>query len=151
MARCHANSCLSLVEMPRVFKDVPDVVRHRMSRIRKENSRPELVVRRLVHRLGYRFRLHRRDIFGCPDLVLPRHRSIVFVHGCFWHQHKGCCLGKMPQSRLEYWKPKLGQNVERDKDVLRTLRKSGWRVLVIWECETREIEKLQQRLRKFLG
>src|SRR6185436_14331986 len=104
-----------------------------MRRIRSKDMKPELVVRRLVHELGFRFRLHRRDLPGSPDLVLPRHRKIVLVHGCFWHQHPECREGRIPGSRREYWEPKLARNVARDAANLSALQEAGWKTLVIWE------------------
>ena len=105
-----------------------------MASIRATDTRPEVAVRRLAHRLGYRFRLHRRDLPGKPDLVLPKHHAVVFVHGCFWHQHK-CLGGRLPASNQAYWGPKLARNVERDANARRALREMGWRVLTIWECQ----------------
>jgi DNA mismatch endonuclease (patch repair protein) len=132
------------------FDDVPDVVRHRMARVRKKDSKPELMVRSLAHRLGYRFRLHRADLPGTPDLTFPRLRKAIFVHGCFWHRH-GCPLaGKVPGKRQDYWLPKLRRNVERDADDQRRLIALGWEVLTIWECETRERD-LSAKLTRFLG
>lgn len=121
-----------------------------MSRIRGKDTGPELVVRRLAHRLGFRFRLHRRDLPGCPDLVFPRLRKAVFVHGCFWHQHTGCRRAHVPQSRVEYWLPKLARNTARDTAAQASLVALGWDVLVIWECEVKDLEKLAQQLRLFL-
>ena len=110
-----------------------------MARVRAANTRPEMAVRRVVHGLGYRFRLHRRDLPGTPDLVLPRHRTVVFVHGCFWHQHD-CRRGrKQPESNREYWGPKLARNVERDGEACAALKGLGWRVITIWECQVREL------------
>jgi DNA mismatch endonuclease (patch repair protein) len=108
-----------------------------MRRIRKVDTKPEMVVRKAAHALGLRFRLHRRDLPGSPDLVLPKHRKVVLVHGCFWHQHEGCRLARQPKSRLDYWLPKLARNVERDVEVRKALVTLGWQPLVIWECETR--------------
>jgi DNA mismatch endonuclease (patch repair protein) len=122
----------------------------RMSLIRSKDTGPELRVRRLVHALGYRYRLHVRDLPGSPDLVLPRHRKIIFVHGCFWHRHV-CPHGKrMPKSRLGYWRSKLMHNAARDVTVLRKLRRDGWRVLILWECQTRQQERLSRRIVQFL-
>jgi DNA mismatch endonuclease (patch repair protein) len=133
------------------FDAVPDVIRRRMSRIRKTDSRPELIVRRLVRRLGYGYRLHRRDLPGSPDLVFAGRRKIVFVHGCFWHQHN-CALGnKRPFSRQEYWLPKLERNVSRDRESQRALRQDGWEVLVVWECEVADQPGLTVKLTRFLG
>ncbi|HWQ36928.1 MAG TPA: DNA mismatch endonuclease Vsr [Blastocatellia bacterium] len=126
--------------------------RHRnMSAIRGAHTKPEMVVRSLVHRLGYRFRLHRRDLPGKPDLVFAGRRKVVFVHGCFWHMHD-CKYGSVkPATNAEFWQNKRISNVERDARHLKALRKDGWRVLVVWECETREPEQLQKRLDKFLS
>jgi DNA mismatch endonuclease (patch repair protein) len=108
-------------------------------------------VRRLLHRLGYRYVLHRRDLPGVPDLVFPSRRKIVFVQGCFWHQHKECTDGRIPKSRATYWKPKLQRNVERDRLNILRLRRSGWKVMLVWECETGKIDALRKRLTRFLG
>jgi len=121
-----------------------------MRRIRSKDMKPELVVRSLAHQLGFRFRLHRRELPGSPDLVFPRHRKIVFVHGCFWHQHSGCREGRVPNTRKEYWEPKLARNRERDNANLAALGQAGWSTLVIWECETNNTEALATRLRSFL-
>lgn len=121
-----------------------------MSRIRSKDTVPELLVRRAAHALGYRFRLHRKDLPGKPDLVFPRLRSVIFVQGCFWHLHQGCREGRIPRSRREYWEPKLKRNVERDLAALAQLEASGWRVLTIWECEVNDGEALRGRLSAFL-
>lgn len=121
-----------------------------MRRIRKTDTKPELALRRLVHAMGYRFRLHRRDLPGTPDLVFPGRRKIIFVHGCFWHQHD-CRLGnKRPSSNVGYWHPKLARNVERDVINRALLAEQGWQVLVVWECEIGRNEKLAPRLKSFL-
>ena len=122
-----------------------------MRRIRKTNTQPELAVRRLAHAMGYRFRLHRGDLAGTPDLVFPGRRKIVFVHGCFWHQHEGCRLARRPKSRPDYWPAKLARNVERDAEVRRRLAEEGWEVLIIWECETAEEGTLRDRVAEFLA
>ena len=132
------------------FDDVPDVVRHRMARIRKKDSKPELAVRRIAHRLGYRFRLHRKDLPGTPDLVFPRMQKVIFVHGCFWHRHDCVLAGKVPAKRQEYWLPKLLPNTQRDAQSRRELQKLGWNVLTIWECETRTPASLTEKIRFFL-
>ena len=109
-----------------------------MRQIRKTDTKPELVVRRLVHGMGYSYRLNGRDLPGTPDLVFRGRRKVIFVHGCFWHQH-ACSLGcKQPSANLDYWLPKLARNVERDKENLAQLANAGWDVLVIWECQTRK-------------
>ena len=122
-----------------------------MRAIKQKDTRPELVVRRLLHAKRLRFRLHRRDLPGCPDIVLPRHNAIVMVHGCFWHQHAGCRHGRMPRSRPDYWIPKLARNVERDGAVAVSLAALGWRVMVVWECEIADRLKLSERLSKFIA
>lgn len=121
-----------------------------MRRITKRDTGPEVRVRRVAHSLGYRFRLHRRDLPGSPDIVFPGRRKIALVHGCFWHQHEGCRLKRQPKSRLDYWLPKLARNVARDKTVQEELAHLGWQVLVIWECETRDAKLIADRLRAFL-
>jgi DNA mismatch endonuclease (patch repair protein) len=122
-----------------------------MAAIRSKDMLPERVVRRLVHSLGYRYRLHRKDLPGRPDLVFGSRRKVIFVHGCFWHLHKGCIDARLPASNRSYWGPKLKRNVERDSQHLRNLKNAGWRVLVVWECETLDLSKLRQRLLYFLG
>lgn len=122
-----------------------------MAAIRGRDTKPEMIVRSLVHRMGYRFRLHRKDLPGKPDLVLPGRRKVVFVHGCFWHQHPRCRYATRPATRPEFWADKLDGNRDRDKRVQRELRKLGWEVMVVWECQTKDPEKLEGRLRSFLG
>ncbi|WP_428675340.1 very short patch repair endonuclease [Reyranella sp.] len=119
-----------------------------MRSITKKNTRPELTVRRVLHAMGLRFRLHRHDLPGTPDVVLPRHRAAVLVHGCFWHQHAGCKHAKLPRARPEYWLPKLARNAERDVRAKDALKTAGWRVFVVWECETKDRQALARRLRR---
>lgn len=109
-----------------------------MSRIKGRNTKPELIVRRIAHGLGFRFRLHRRDLPGSPDMVFPRYRTVVFVHGCFWHRHDGCRYAYRPKSRIQFWTKKFEENVARDARNEKALRDLGWRVLVIWECEAKD-------------
>jgi len=123
-----------------------------MSRIRAKNTSPELIVRRIVHSLGFRYRLHVPSLPGKPDLVFPRLKRIIDVRGCFWHQHSlGCPDSRIPRSRLDYWQPKLKRNCERDVKNARQLRRCGWSILVVWECETRDLAKLAIRLIRFLN
>ena len=122
-----------------------------MSRIRSKNTSPERKLRSLLHALGYRFRLHRRDLPGQPDIVLPRFRAVVFVHGCYWHRHRNCRYAYTPKTRVEFWRSKFDENVERDRQALRSLRELGWRVLVVWECEIPDEKALTRRLRRFLS
>lgn len=120
-----------------------------MSMVRQKDTKPELALRRALHRLGYRFRLHRRDLPGSPDIVFPSRKKVVFVHGCFWHGH-GCKWGQLPKSRPEYWTSKIETNRERDKRVLTELRDAGWESLVVWQCELRDIEVAVDRVEAFL-
>jgi len=124
----------------------------RMSRVRNKGSRAELLVRSLVHRLGYRFRLHRVGLPGRPDLVFPARRKVIFVHGCFWHRHPdpACALARLPKSRQEFWVPKLEGNRRRDLRVEDELNSLGWRSLVIWECQLRDSSFLKNEIRTFL-
>lgn len=123
-----------------------------MARVRSKNMRPELAVRKLVFALGYRYRLHARDLPGCPDLVFRPQRKVIFVHGCFWHRHPrpSCALVRLPKSRLDFWKPKLEGNKKRDEKNNKALRREGWKVLTIWECEIKDTGRLESRLRRFL-
>ncbi|MEX5574207.1 DNA mismatch endonuclease Vsr [Pseudomonas lijiangensis] len=120
----------------------------RMRLIKREHTQPELVVRRLLHRMGLRFRLHSKSLPGSPDVVLPKRRTVVFVHGCYWHRHPGCRYASMPKTRQDFWLPKFTSNVERDSRKAEQLRELGWRVVVVWECETKGAMSLDARLRK---
>jgi DNA mismatch endonuclease (patch repair protein) len=122
-----------------------------MARIRSKDTSPEIILRKLVHGLGYRFRLHRKDLPGKPDLVFPSRKKVIFVHGCFWHQHPGCREGRVPGSRLEYWGPKLLRNQQRDTGAQAALKAHGWGYLVVWECELKNAKGALKRVRKFLG
>jgi DNA mismatch endonuclease, patch repair protein len=122
-----------------------------MSRIRSRDTKPELAVRSLLHSMGYRFRLHRKDLPGSPDIVLPKYQTAIFVHGCFWHRHRGCPLAYTPKTRTEFWLKKLNANVARDKKATRNLRKEGWRVLTVWECEIAATSRLAARLHHTLS
>lgn len=123
-----------------------------MSRIRSGDTRPERIVRSLVHQMGYRFRLHRRDLPGTPDLVFPARRKIIFVHGCFWHMHR-CRWGRVvPKTNCEFWQQKRMGNTQRDRRNYRELRRMGWDIMIVWECWTRDVEhKLLPRLQEFLS
>jgi DNA mismatch endonuclease (patch repair protein) len=122
-----------------------------MSRIRSCDTSPEMIVRRLVHGMGYRYRLHVAEVPGKPDLVFPRLKSIIEVRGCFWHQHAGCIDSHIPKTRVEYWAPKLKRNQLRDAENGRKLRRLGWRLFVVWECQTVDAGRLGKRLGRFLG
>ena len=117
-----------------------------MSRIRSKDTEPEKQVRSLLHQLGYRFRLHHKDLPGHPDIVLPKYRTVIFVHGCFWHRHSKCKYAYTPKSRQEFWKKKFLENIHRDKDNVQVLKQLGWRVEIIWECQTKNIVELNQRI-----
>ena len=117
-----------------------------MSRIKGKDTKPELTVRSILHQNGYRFRLHRKDLPGKPDIVLPRYKKIILVHGCFWHRHPGCKFAYSPKSRVEFWTNKFKDNVKRDSEVQTALKDLGWDVHVIWECETKKMPVLEARL-----
>jgi len=121
-----------------------------MSRIRSRDTTPEIKVRRIAHAMGLRFRLHRRDLPGSPDVVFPRHRVALFVHGCFWHRHPGCHLAAVPKTRAEFWNTKFKNNVERDRRANEQLIELGWRVAVIWECEANNVETVRRLIHEAL-
>lgn len=123
-----------------------------MRRIKSKGTKPEIIVRRLVHSMGFRFRLHAAELPGRPDLVFPGLKKLIEVNGCFWHQHRGCIDSRIPKSRVEYWRPKLRKNVRRDKRNLTLRRKLGWRQLVLWECDIMAASprRLKARLKAFL-
>lgn len=123
-----------------------------MRAIRSKGMKPEITVRRIVHRMGYRFRLHRKDLPGKPDMVFPGRHAVIFVHGCFWHQHPdpNCGDARLPKSNTGYWQPKLARNQARDADNIAALKAQGWRVLVIWECQIKDVSLLKQCLSNFL-
>lgn len=127
----------------------PERRRRLMQQVKGKNTQPERAVRSLLHRLGYRFRLHRKDLPGTPDIVFPSRRLVVFVHGCFWHGH-GCRIGHLPKSRLEYWQPKIDSNRARDQRKEAALTAAGWRVAVVWQCELADPATLEVRLRDIL-
>lgn len=123
----------------------------RMSRVRSKDTRSEMIVRRLVYGMGFRYRLHDAHLPGKPDMVFRSRRKVIFVHGCFWHRHKNCSLARMPKSRVNFWQEKLNGNRARDKRSQRQLEKMGWSVLVVWECELKGLDALQQKIEQFLG
>jgi DNA mismatch endonuclease (patch repair protein) len=122
-----------------------------MARIRRSNTKPEMIVRRLLHRLGYRFRLQWKAAPGRPDVAFPGRRRIIFVHGCFWHQHPGCRVAHVPTTRRDFWEQKFSRNRARDARDLARASEDGWTSLVVWECETGDEQLLEGRLRDFLG
>jgi DNA mismatch endonuclease (patch repair protein) len=122
-----------------------------MARVRSRDTKPELLVRRLLHSRGYRYRLHDKKLPGTPDLVFPRRKKVIFIHGCFWHRHQGCSLARMPKSRLDFWGPKLEGNQARDKVKLASLMEQGWHTMIVWECELRDLDVLASKLDQFLN
>lgn len=123
----------------------------KMKAVRQKNTGAEVITRKLLHRLGLRFRLHRKDLPGSPDVVLPKHQTVIFIHGCYWHRHPGCKYASTPKTNQNFWLPKFQRNVERDARKEEALRALGWRVLIVWECETRDLSKLKPRLRREFG
>ena len=121
-----------------------------MSKIGSANTKPEIIVRSLLHHMGYRFRLHRKDLPGKPDIVLTKYKSVVLVHGCFWHHHEGCKYAYTPKTRVAFWKEKFRKNVERDRKVRTDLAALGWQVIIIWECELSDLELVKERFERLL-
>lgn len=122
-----------------------------MSRVQKMHTKPEKIVRSFLHKLGYRFRLQRKTLPGNPDIVLPRYKTVIFVNGCFWHGHENCRKGRRPDTNKNFWNEKIDKNIQRDQKNYQKLRSEGWRVLVIWECETKSGETLLEKLRQYLN
>jgi DNA mismatch endonuclease (patch repair protein) len=141
------NSKLPIMEDP----DVTPERSFLMSRVHSKHTKPEMIVRRLTHSLAYRFRLHRSDLPGSPDLVFPRLRKVLFVHGCFWHRHEDCPRTTVPKTRAKFWRKKFTANRTRDRRNVQALRSMGWKAEVIWECETRDLAALRRKIREFLG
>lgn len=121
-----------------------------MSRVKSKNTTPERVVRSSLHKMGYRFRLHRKDLPGCPDIVLPKYKTVILVHGCFWHQHKGCQKAKRPKTRTKFWNQKLDKNIERDSIVEKELIERDWKIVIIWECETKNKKTMEEKIKSIL-
>ena len=117
-----------------------------MSAIKSKNTKPEIAVRKLLHSLGYRFRLHRKDLPGTPDIVLPKYNTVIFVHGCFWHRHENCKYASTPKTRKEFWNKKFTENKKRDSEIQEKIKILDWRSVVIWECETKNIENLRDKI-----
>ena len=117
-----------------------------MSKVRRQNTKPEITVRSILHKLGYRFRLHDKKLPGTPDIVLPKYNTVIFVHGCFWHQHEGCRKSRRPTSNINFWNEKLDKNIKRDNEKAQALQDLGWKVLTVWECELKAVEVLSNRL-----
>lgn len=121
-----------------------------MARVKGRDTKPEKIVRSLLHTLGYRFRLHRKDLPGKPDIVLPKHKKVVYVHGCFWHSHPGCRRAARPTTNVDFWNAKIEGNVARDAAAQKALIELGWQYLIIWQCETRDLNELAPKLENFL-
>ena len=123
-----------------------------MSRIKSKNTKPECIIRSLLHRMGYRFRIHRKDLPGNPDIVMPKYNTVIFVHGCFWHRHKNCKRATTPKSNVEYWGNKFSKNIKRDITYQKELKSLGWKVLVVWECElNKNIEMIANKIQRFIS
>lgn len=133
------------------FDDVEPLRRRIMSAVRGRDTKPEMIVRRMLHVMNYRYRLHRNDLPGSPDIVFGPKRKAIFVHGCFWHRHPGCSKSTTPKTRAEFWADKFDRNVERDRQAERRLAELGWQSLVVWECETRKLEALARKLQALLN
>jgi len=128
----------------------PDERSRIMARVRAKDTRPEMHVRKLIFALGYRYRLHAKDLPGHPDIVFRKLGKVIFIHGCFWHRHSSCALARLPKSRLDFWIPKLEGNRKRDEKNRRALQREGWNVLTIWECQLKNSKRLGERIRRFL-
>jgi DNA mismatch endonuclease (patch repair protein) len=122
-----------------------------MARVGQKNTKPELVVRSFLHANGFRYRLHRKDLPGSPDIVFPARMKVIFIHGCFWHRHKNCKYSTKPGTRTDFWEAKFVANVKRDINNLRLLKKLGWKADIVWECETKNLETLAKRIYRFLA
>ena len=117
-----------------------------MSAIKSKNTKPEIKVRKVLHSMGYRFRLHRKDLPGSPDIVLPKYKTVIFVHGCFWHRHENCKYASTPKTRKEFWESKFKANVKRDLEIQEKIKNIGWQSSVIWECELKDIDNLRDKI-----
>ena len=122
-----------------------------MAAIKSKDTKPEIAVRKLLHSLGYRFRLHRKDLPGSPDIVLPKYKTVIFVHGCFWHRHENCKYATTPKTRVEFWENKFKANVKRDLEINEKIKNIGWQSLVIWECDTRNISFMKNKIEKLFN
>ncbi len=128
----------------------PEHRKKAMSRVQQQNTKPEITVRKMLHRNGFRFRLHNKTLPGTPDIVLLKYKTVIFVHGCFWHQHEGCRKARRPTSNVEFWNEKLDKNIARDNQKEAELKKAGWRVLYVWECELKDTNPVEAELIKKL-
>ena len=133
---------INIKNLKKKFLKVSKARSKNMSAIKSKNTKPEIIVRKFLHSKGYRFRIHRKDLPGSPDIVLPKYKTVVFVHGCFWHRHEGCKYKTMPITRKEFWENKFNQNIKRDKNNFKELEKLNWKVFVIWECQIKNLENI---------
>ena len=129
-----------------VIHKVSDQRSRNMSAIKSKNTKPEIKVRKILHSMGYRFRLHSKDLPGSPDIVLPKYKTVIFVHGCFWHRHENCKYASTPKTRKEFWNKKFTENKKRDSEIQEKIKILDWRSVVIWECETKNIENLRDKI-----
>ena len=129
-----------------VIHDVSEQRSRNMSAIKSKNTKPEIKVRKVLHSMGYRFRLHSKDLPGSPDIVLPKYKTVIFVHGCFWHRHENCKYASTPKTRKEFWNKKFKENIKRDSEIQDKIKNLDWRSVVIWECETKNIENLRDKI-----
>jgi DNA mismatch endonuclease (patch repair protein) len=134
-----------------VIHEVSEQRSRNMSAIKSKNTKPEITVRKLLHSMGYRFRLHKKDLPGSPDIVLPKYKTVIFVHGCFWHRHQNCKYASNPKTRREFWEKKFKENIERDKKTQEKLKNLGWKTKIVWECEIKKQDKLIKKLEDFLN
>ena len=134
-----------------VIHEVSEQRSRNMSAIKSKNTKPEIAVRKLLHSMGYRFRLHRKDLPGSPDIVLPKYKTVIFVHGCFWHRHQNCKYASNPKTRREFWEKKFKENIERDKKTQEKLKNLGWKTKIVWECEIKKQDKLIKKIEDFLN
>ena len=126
---------------------ISEVRSRNMSAIKSKNTKPEIIVRKLLHSMGYRFRLHKKDLPGSPDIVLPKYKTVIFVHGCFWHRHHNCKFATTPKTRTEFWENKFKENIERDIRNQNKLQNLGWKSRIIWECEIKDKDAINQKLK----
>ena len=129
-----------------VINEVSEQRSRNMSAIKSKNTKPEIKVRKILHSMGYRFRLHSKDLPGSPDIVLPKYKTVIFVHGCFWHRHENCKYASTPKTRKEFWNKKFTENKKRDSEIQEKIKILDWRSVVIWECETKNIENLKEKI-----
>ena len=129
-----------------VLQKVSEQRSRNMSAIKSKNTKPEIAVRKVLHSMGYRFRLHGKDLPGSPDIVLPKYKTVIFVHGCFWHRHENCKYASTPKTRQEFWNKKFKKNIERDLEIQENIKNIEWRSVVIWECETKNIDNLKEKI-----